>query len=239
MSSSTPAISTTADTLRRFHDRTARIGIIGMGYVGLPLALLFSEERFAVTGFDIDPSKVEALNSGGSYIVRIPGTEIQARAETRLQRHRGLFANRSQMDAVIICVPTPLNEYHEPDLSYITGHGTLDRSPYSPDGPAHHAGKHHLSRHYGRSRSPAARRRRAQRPAKFRAIPPRQDSYLAFSPEREDPGNDTVARRDIPKVVGGIGPESLALAQRSCTPPSSTAPCPCQLARRGRDDQAA
>src|ERR1700757_808124 len=94
---------------RRIEDRTARVGIIGMGYVGLPLALLFSEERFRVTGFDIDERKVKALNSGGSYIVRIPGTEIQG-----AQKHgfsaTSNYAQISEMDAVIICVPTPLNE---------------------------------------------------------------------------------------------------------------------------------
>ncbi len=76
MTSTVPGF--TADIKRKIDDRSARIGIIGMGYVGLPLALLFSEQRFAVTGFDIDPFKVKTLNEGGSYIVRIPGTEIQS-----------------------------------------------------------------------------------------------------------------------------------------------------------------
>src|ERR1700731_2778455 len=106
MSSTLPGVN--ADIKRRIDDRSARIGIIGMGYVGLPLALLFSEERFAVTGFDIDPGKVETLNSGGSYIVRIPGTEIQS-AQKQGFRATGDYSQIRQMDAVIICVPTPLD----------------------------------------------------------------------------------------------------------------------------------
>src|SRR5215472_7365952 len=98
---------------QKLESRTAQIGIIGLGYVGLPLALLFSEERFRVTGFDIDSRKVETLNRGGSYIVRIPATEIG------LARQKGFaatadYAEIENMDVVIICVPTPLDEHHEP-----------------------------------------------------------------------------------------------------------------------------
>src|SRR5208337_2518980 len=93
----------------RIASRQARIGIIGMGYVGLPLTLLFSEQRFRVTGFDIDSRKVDALNSGGSYIVRIPGTEI-AKAQSAGFRATTAYTEISGMDAIIICVPTPLDE---------------------------------------------------------------------------------------------------------------------------------
>ena len=99
--------------------RTARVGVIGMGYVGLPLALLFSEQKFPVTGFDIDKKKVDVLESGGSYIYRIAPTEIQA-ARAQGFNATSDYANIAHMDAIIICVPTPLNEYHEPDLGYIT-----------------------------------------------------------------------------------------------------------------------
>ena len=91
-----------------------------MGYVGLPLALLFSDARFRVTGFDIDSRKVDTLNQGGSYIVRIPGTEIQLARESGFTATAD-YAQIAAMDVIIICVPTPLNEYHEPDLSYVTG----------------------------------------------------------------------------------------------------------------------
>ncbi len=97
-----------------------RIGIVGMGYVGLPLALLFSEERFAITGFDIDASKVETLNNGNSYIVRISSAEIQSAQRNGFQATSD-YSRILEMDVVIICVPTPLNEHHEPDLSFVTG----------------------------------------------------------------------------------------------------------------------
>src|SRR5260370_4621528 len=100
--------------------RQARIGIVGMGYVGLPLALLFSEERFAITGFDIDPEKIDTLNQGRSYIVRIPGTEVQAARENGF-RATADYSRIADMDIVMICVPTPLSEYHQPDLSFVSG----------------------------------------------------------------------------------------------------------------------
>src|SRR6266496_6191426 len=119
---SSPTISAThfSELKTKIEKRQARVAIIGLGYVGLPLALLYSESGFSVTGFDIDERKVSTLNSGGSYIFRITAPEIQR------ARHQGLTATSDyeqleKMDAVIICVPTPLNEYHEPDLSYITG----------------------------------------------------------------------------------------------------------------------
>ena len=94
----------------RIDTRQARIGVIGLGYVGLPLALLYTEAKFQVTGFDIDQRKVTTLTSGGSYIFRIPPTEIQ------IARAQGFsatadFSTLTEMDAIIICVPTPLNEY--------------------------------------------------------------------------------------------------------------------------------
>src|SRR5271166_3821100 len=103
----------------KIQSRTAKVGVIGMGYVGLPLALLFSEQKFPVTGFDIDRKKVDVLTSGGSYIYRIAPTEIQT-ARSQGFTATADYANIANMDAIIICVPTPLDEYHEPDLSYIT-----------------------------------------------------------------------------------------------------------------------
>jgi UDP-N-acetyl-D-glucosamine dehydrogenase len=100
--------------------RQAKIGIIGLGYVGLPLALLYSEQKFQVTGFDVDARKVETLAKGGSYIYRITAEEIQA-ARANGFTATADYSQIAAMDAIIICVPTPLNEYHEPDLSYITG----------------------------------------------------------------------------------------------------------------------
>src|SRR6185437_1683535 len=107
------------ETLRdKLEKRAARIGVIGLGYVGLPLVLLLSEQKFQVTGFDIDKSKVDTLTQGGSYIVRIPGTEIQAAQRAGFTATTD-YSRIAEMDAVLIAVPTPLNDHHEPDLSYI------------------------------------------------------------------------------------------------------------------------
>ncbi|MGC2163803.1 MAG: nucleotide sugar dehydrogenase, partial [Silvibacterium sp.] len=205
----TPTSTTIADLKSRIESRKARIGIIGMGYVGLPLALLFSEQKFAVTGFDIDGQKVDALNSGGSYIVRIPGTEVQ-QAQQYGFRATADYSEIARMDVVIICVPTPLNEYHEPDLSYITG--TLDAM-------APHVGQGQLivlesTTYPGTTEEVVVPLLEKGNAAGLRAARDAETPgfYVAFSPEREDPGNDTVARRDIPKVIGGCGPVALELA---------------------------
>ncbi len=112
------SVSLSSELESRIASRKARVGIIGMGYVGLPLTLLFSEQQFRVTGFDVDTGKIEALNSGNSYIVRIAATEIVS-AQASGFRATAAYAEIAEMDAIIICVPTPLDQYHQPDLSYI------------------------------------------------------------------------------------------------------------------------
>jgi UDP-N-acetyl-D-glucosamine dehydrogenase len=192
----------------KIDSRSARIGVIGMGYVGLPLALLFSEERFRVTGFDIDPAKVSTLNDGGSYIFRIPATEIQS------ARERGFcatsnYADIAGMDVVAICVPTPLSEFHEPDLSYIQK---------TAEAIAPHLREGQLiileSTTYPGTTEEVLIPILESNPSGLKVARDAESKgfYAAFSPEREDPGNDTVARRDIPKVVGGVGPIALELA---------------------------
>ncbi len=99
-------------------ERTARVGIIGLGYVGLPLTLLFSEERFRVTGFDIDAAKVERLTAGESYIHRIEGEHIREAQRAGFEATTD-FARIAEVDAVLICVPTPLHEDHTPDMSFV------------------------------------------------------------------------------------------------------------------------
>jgi UDP-N-acetyl-D-glucosamine dehydrogenase len=196
-----------AETKQRLEDRTARIGIIGLGYVGLPLALLFAEERFPVTGFDIDAAKVEALNGGGSYIVRIAAEQIRA-AQRRGFRATSDYSQIAAMDVVLICVPTPLNDYHEPDLSYVT-ETAKSIAPWLREGQLVVL---ESTTYPGTTEEvlvpllEAGSSLRAAREAADRGF------YVAFSPEREDPGNDTVARRDIPKVIGGVGPVALDLA---------------------------
>ncbi|HVJ04861.1 MAG TPA: nucleotide sugar dehydrogenase [Candidatus Saccharimonadales bacterium] len=189
--------------------RQARIGIIGMGYVGLPLTLLFSEQNFRVTGFDIDPAKVAALNSGNSYIVRIPGTEI-AKAQGSGFRATSAFTGITEMDAIIICVPTPLDEYHQPDLSYIEKTAQAI-APHIREGQLVIL---ESTTYPGTTEEVLIPILESGNPSGLRAIRKTGDSgfYVAFSPEREDPGNDTVARRDIPKVIGGLEPTATSLA---------------------------
>src|SRR5271165_1880016 len=119
MTTNLTASSVFSDLKSRIATRQARVGIIGLGYVGLPLALLYSEQKFPVTGFDIDQHKVDTLAQGGTYIFRITPEEIAA-AKANGFKPTANYAQITEMDAIIICVPTPLNEYHEPDLSYIT-----------------------------------------------------------------------------------------------------------------------
>ncbi len=203
------SLEKTTEILQKIESRQARIGIVGMGYVGLPLALLFSEARFRVTGFDIDSRKVDTLNQGGSYIVRIPGTEIQRARESGF-RATSDYAQIAAMDVVIICVPTPLNEYHEPDLSYVTG-------TVSGIAPHVHDGQLIIlesTTYPGTTEEVVVPLLEQGNPAGLRVARDASSPgfYVAFSPEREDPGNDTVARRDIPKVVGGCGPAARDLA---------------------------
>src|ERR1700692_2626968 len=132
MKSLTGSATRFSELKSKIEQRQARVAVIGLGYVGLPLALLYTESGFPVTGFDIDQRKVSTLNAGGSYIFRITAPEIQ-RARSQGLSATSDYSQLEQMDAVIICVPTPLNEYHEPDLSYITG--TVESiAPYVREG---------------------------------------------------------------------------------------------------------
>jgi UDP-N-acetyl-D-glucosamine dehydrogenase len=193
----------------RIELRTARVGIIGMGYVGLPLTLLFSEQRFRVTGFDVDATKVEALNSGGSYIVRIPAADI-VQAQASGFRVTSAYAEIADMDAIIICVPTPLDEYHQPDLSFIekTAHAI---APNLREGQLVIL---ESTTYPGTTEEILIPILEGGNRLALNAIrqPGERGFYVAFSPEREDPGNDTVARRDIPKVIGGLEPTATSLA---------------------------
>ena len=198
----------------RITARTAKVGIVGLGYVGLPLALLFSEQRFAITGFDIDPEKVQALNSGRSYIYRIQPAEIAA-ARTQGFSATNDYSRARDMDAIIICVPTPLNEYREPDLSAIEA---TARS-LAPHRRAGQLVVLESTTYPGTTEEVLAPILEAGNSLGLKAArsdkdddDPAKTFFIAFSPEREDPGNDTVARKDIPKVVGGMSPAASAMA---------------------------
>jgi UDP-N-acetyl-D-glucosamine dehydrogenase len=205
----TAAAGSLAELRQKIETREARVGIVGMGYVGLPLALLFSGEQFPVTGFDIAPDKVETLNRGGSYIVRILPEMIQ-RAQQVGFRATSDYSEIERMDAVIICVPTPLNDYHEPDLSYVTG--TVEAIA-----PHLHSGQLIVLES---TTFPGTTEElvvplvengnslglRVARGEEVTGV------HVAYSPERENPGDETIARRDIPKVVGGCGIVASQLA---------------------------
>jgi UDP-N-acetyl-D-glucosamine dehydrogenase len=205
----TAIASSLAELKQKIESRNARIGIVGMGYVGLPLALLFSGERFQVTGFDIEPQKVAALNSGGSYIVRILPGSIQ-QAQKAGFRATADYSEIARMDAVIICVPTPLNEHHEPDLSFVTG--TVESiAPYIHEGQLIVL---ESTTYPGTTEDVVIPLLENGNPLglKVARTIDAPGFHVAFSPEREDPGNDTVSRHDIPKVIGGCGPASVELA---------------------------
>ncbi len=209
MSALVDAPSPIAEIKQKLENHTARIGIIGLGYVGLPLALLFSEEHFPVTGFDIDPSKVETLNGSGSYIVRIAPDEID-RARQAGFRATSDYSEIASMDAVLICVPTPLNDYHEPDLSYVT-QTAKSIAPYLREGQLIVL---ESTTYPGTTEEVLVPLLESGNANSLRVARTPEDRgfYVAFSPEREDPGNDTVARHDIPKVIGGVGSVALELA---------------------------
>ncbi|HZY58962.1 MAG TPA: nucleotide sugar dehydrogenase [Candidatus Binataceae bacterium] len=193
--------------LQRVEKRELRIGIIGLGYVGLPLALLFSEEKFRVTGFDIDRKKVDTLNSGNSYIHRIEPHQIAA-AQSSGFKATSDFNEIAETDAILIAVPTPLSDHHTPDMSYIE----LTMQALAPH---LHAGQLLVlesTTYPGTTEEivvPAV-----ELPGKAKVVRGNGDTgvFVAFSPEREDPGNTKVHRRDIPKVVGGIEPQATAMA---------------------------
>jgi UDP-N-acetyl-D-glucosamine dehydrogenase len=186
----------------QLQNRNATIGIIGLGYVGLPLALNAAGAGFAVLGFDINPSYVERLNRSESYIKHIASTAVAQAVTAGHLEATNDFSRLTEPDAILICVPTPLTRHREPDLSYVKDTaGTI-----------------------------AAQLRRGQlivlesttypgttdevlKPIlEATGLTSGKDFFLAYSPEREDPGNATFGTSTIPKVVGGDGPEALALA---------------------------
>jgi UDP-N-acetyl-D-glucosamine dehydrogenase len=209
--STAAAVRTPEQFLSKVQARTAKIGVVGLGYVGLPLVLLFSEQKFAITGFDVDQRKVDTLNQGGSYIVRIEPAHIQA-ARGRGFTPTSTFSHVADMDAVIICVPTPLDEFRQPDMSYITK--TADSlAPYL------HAGQLIVlesTTYPGTTEEvmvPILERGNKQGLKAARNGQSGDDVfYVAFSPEREDPGRTDIERYDIPKVVGGLDATATDLA---------------------------
>jgi UDP-N-acetyl-D-glucosamine dehydrogenase len=178
--------------------------------VGLPLSLLYSEQKLRVLGFDIDARKITTLAEGGSYIHRIPAAEIQAARKNHFEATSD-FSRLVEMDAIIICVPTPLNEYHEPDLSYIVD----TAKSIAPHLRAGQLVVLESTTYPGTTEEvlvPILEKGNSAGLKASRGSDTGKEFFVAFSPEREDPGNETVARKDIPKVVGGLDPVASELA---------------------------
>ena len=190
------------DILSRVQDRSAQIGIVGQGYVGLPLGLVFCEAGFRVTGFDVDPAKVAALGRGESYIKHIGPERVKTAVGSGRYRATTDFDGLRDCDAIFICVPTPLGRHREPDNSYI--HRTAEE----------------IVRRLRRGQLVVLESTTYPGTTDEEVLPilersglrTPEDFLLAFSPEREDPGNERFNTRSIPKVVGGVNAPSTAAA---------------------------
>ena len=189
--------------LEKIHAHGARIGIIGLGYVGLPLVLRFGDEGFIVIGFDVDPEKVSRLNRGESYIRHIAAERVLALVHKKQFEATSDFSRLSEADCIIICVPTPLTAKKDPDLQYIESTAdaitkTLRKGQIiSLESTTYPGTTDEILLE------------------KFRptGLGVGKDYFLVFSPEREDPGNPKFSTRSIPKVVGGTTPECLEVGE--------------------------
>lgn len=197
--------------VEKINNKSAVVGIVGLGYVGLPLALEFAHKSFKTIGFDIDERKIPILNSGESYIKHISGKKVKDAVDSKKFEATSDFSRIREVDAIIICVPTPLNEHREPDMTFIENSGkeiakylrkgqfiSLESSTYPgtteeilqplfEDAP--------IIQGNGNKKFEVGK-----------------DFYLAFSPEREDPNNPKYSTATIPKVVGGVTPACLEIA---------------------------
>jgi len=197
--------------LEKIINKEIKIGIIGLGYVGLPLALEFVEAGFFIIGFDIDEKKIPILESGNSYIKHISSERISSAVKTNKFKATSNFERLNEVDAIIICVPTPLNNYREPDISFIEESSkvisknfqlgqlvVLESSTYP--GTTEEVILPYLENPL----NPELSGKRLQVGVDF---------FLAFSPEREDPNNPHFTTKTIPKVVGGVTDSCLQIAK--------------------------
>ena len=198
-----PVPSRAAELSARIEERNALVGIIGLGYVGLPLALTFTEQRFRVLGFDIDPAKVAALARGEIYIKHLDRARVEGATQSGRLGATADFARLSEPDVLIICVPTPLTIQREPDMSYVVG---------TVEGIRKHLRPGQLvvleSTTY-----PGTTDELVQGILEKSGLRCGEEFFLAFSPEREDPGNANYGTATIPKVISGVDAASGDLAQ--------------------------
>jgi UDP-N-acetyl-D-glucosamine dehydrogenase len=178
------------------------VGVLGLGYVGLPLALRFAEAGLKVIGFDIDEAKVAKLRAGTSYINYIPAKAIRRGLAAGFEPSRD-FARAREADALIVCVPTPLNRTREPDLSFVVN--TVEAvAPYLKRGQLVSLES---------TTWPGTTEEVVQPILERRGFKPGRDIFLVFSPERQDPGNARYDTHNIPKLVGGVTADCLAVGQ--------------------------
>lgn len=186
--------------LQRLNEKNALIGIIGLGYVGLPLALRYAEVGYKVVGFDIDQTKVDMINAGKSYHGHIPDSRIKEDTKGNLQATVD-FSLAAEVDSLILCVPTPLNKFREPDLSYIVN--TMQAiQPFLRAGQV-------IS--LESTTYPGNTDEMLKPMLEARGLTVGQDIFLVYSPEREDPGNPEYGTSNIPKVCGGVTPACLEI----------------------------
>ena len=190
------------DLLKKIADKTAVVGIVGLGYVGLPLAVEMAEAGYKTIGFDVQSKKVDSVNAGHNYIGDIVGDKLKNMVETGYLRATSDFDFISGVDAVAICVPTPLDKYQQPDISYVKS---------STESVARHVHPGMLvvleSTTY-----PGTTQELLKPILEQSGLKCGEDFFLAFSPERVDPGNKQYKTKNTPKVVGGITPDCTKIA---------------------------
>lgn len=181
---------------RKILDHTARVGVVGLGYVGLPLAVEFAKEGFQVTGIEVSAAKADAINRGESYVQDIPTSELKPLVEKGLLRATTDFSAVRELDTINICVPTPLRKTKDPDMSYIDA-ACREIAQYLRPGTLIILES---------TTYPGTTDEFVQPVLEQSALKVGEDIFLCFSPERVDPGNPRYQTRNIPKVVGGITP---------------------------------
>lgn len=202
--------------IEKINTKKAVIGVVGLGYVGLPLSLEFSKNGFKTIGFDIDEKKIPILNKGKSYIKHIKNSEINNAVKSSRFSATSDFSKLSKVDAIIICVPTPLNEHREPNLSYIENTAALI-SKYLRKGQlvslesTTYPGTTEEVLLPMLENAPRIQNGKSKNIKKFIVG---KDFFLSFSPEREDPNNKNYKTATIPKVVGGVTKNCLRIAQK-------------------------
>ena len=190
------------ELLGRIRDRNARVAIVGLGYVGLPLGLTFCEKGFDVLGFDVDRAKVDVLEAGGTYIVHLGAERVKRALETKRFHATTDFERLAECDAILIAVPTPLTAQREPDMRFVIATAEAVRNRLRP-------GQLIVLES---TTYPGTTDELVRSTLEETGLVAGKDFFLAFSPEREDPGNPHFDTKTIPKIVGGIDAESTALS---------------------------